>query len=227
MPVVDIVGWFAAAISAALSLPQLVRLIRAGTSAGLSLLLWQCLMAAGFGWTVHGISVGRPNMWLPNLAMAICSVAIIRLIARDRRIGRVQAWALPVALLAALVTIDALWGAVAYGVATSVPQVIGAAAQLIDILRSVDIAGVSPFYVTMAVVVQGVWLWWGVMASESAVLVSASANGFVVLLTLIAYVARRLGAPAVGGWRSTGRPGAAVGKGDWELASSQPAEESV
>ena len=224
MPVIDIVGWLAAALSAALSLPQLVRLIRAGTSAGLSLLLWQCLMAAGFGWTVHGISVGRPNMWLPNLALALCAVAIIRLIARDRQVNRVQAWALPLALLATLVTIDAIWGAVAYGFATSVPQVIGAAAQLIDILRSVDITGVSPFFVTMAVVVQGVWLWWGVMAQAGAVLVSATANGFVVLLTLIAYLARRLGAPAVGFSGGVARPRS---DGGHVVAPSRPAKESV
>ena len=224
MPVIDIVGWLAAALSAALSLPQLVRLIRAGTSAGLSLLLWQCLMAAGFGWTVHGISVGRPNMWLPNLALALCAVAIIRLIARDRQVNRVQAWALPLALLATLVTIDAIWGAVAYGFATSVPQVIGAAAQLIDILRSIDITGVSPFFVTMAVVVQGVWLWWGVMAQEGAVLVSATANGFVVLLTLIAYLARRLGAPAVGISGGVARPRS---EGGHVVAPSRPAKEPV
>lgn len=207
MPVVDLVGWLAAALSAALSLPQLVRLIRAGTSAGLSLLLWQCLLAAGFGWVVHGIGVGRPNMWLPNLAMALCAVAIIRLIARDRRLGAVQAWALPLVLLVVLVSIDAVWGSVAYGVATSVPQVIGAAAQFVDIMRSVDISGVSPFYVTMAVVVQAVWLWWGVMAGEGAVIVSARANGVVVLVTLLAYIARRLGVPAV----SFGLPRPATG----------------
>ena len=223
MPFIDVIGWVAAALSAALSLPQLVRLIRAGTSAGLSLLLWQCLMGAGLGWTVHGISVGRPNMWLPNLAMAVCAILIIRLIARDRQIGRLQAWALPLLLLAALVGIDALWGAVAYGVATSVPQVIGAAAQLVDILRSVDISGVSPFFVTMAVVVQGVWLWWGVMANEGAVLVSASANGFVVLLTLLGYLARRLGAPVLAiGWAGAGRPPT----GDRDVARADALEES-
>lgn len=197
MPVVDLLGWLAAALSAALSLPQLIRLIRAGTSAGLSLLLWQCLMAAGFGWTVHGLVVGRPNMWLPNLAMALCAIAILRLIARDRGYGLVQTWALPVGLFATLVTIDAVWGSVAYGVATSVPQVLGAAAQLVDIIRSVDITGVSPFYVTMAVVVQGIWLWWGLLAHEQAVIVSASANGSVALLTWLWYLARRLGVPAM------------------------------
>lgn len=197
MPVVDLLGWLAAALSAALSLPQLIRLIRAGTSAGLSLLLWQCLMAAGFGWTVHGLVVGRPNMWLPNLAMALCAIAILRLIARDRGYGLVQTWALPLGLFATLVTIDAVWGSVAYGVATSVPQVLGAAAQLVDIIRSVDIAGVSPFYVTMALVVQGIWLWWGLMAEEGAVIVSATATGTVALLTVLWYFARRVGVPAL------------------------------
>ncbi|MGA4669604.1 SemiSWEET family sugar transporter [Propionibacteriaceae bacterium Y1923] len=206
MPIVDILGWVAAALSTVLSLPQLIRLIRAGTSAGLSLVLWQCLMAAGFGWTVHGLSVGRPNMWVPNLVMALCSIAIIRLIARDRNLRAVHAWTTPLVLLAALVTIDTLWGAVAYGVATSVPQVIGAAAQLFDVARSLDITGLSPFYVTMAVVVQGVWLTWGVLAHEMAVVVSATANGFVVLVTWLWYLARRLGATAITRGRGAGRP---------------------
>ncbi|MGD7733892.1 SemiSWEET family sugar transporter [Propionibacteriaceae bacterium G57] len=192
---IDVLGWAAAVAGATLSLPQLVRLIRSKVSAGLSLLMWQLLVSAGFGWTVHGLVVGRPNMWVPNFIVACCSVVIIRLIGRDRALPAWKVWVVPVAVLAALVTIDAVWGAVAYGVATSVPQVIGAFAQFVDVVREVDIRGISPFFVVAAVVVQGLWWAWGYLVPEMAVFVSASANGAVALLTLLWYIARQLGAP--------------------------------
>ena len=193
MTVIAVLGWIAAACGSALSLPQLVRIIRARTSAGLSLLLWQLLMAAGIGWTHHGLLVThRPNIWLPNLMMAITSAMLVRLIAKDRGL-RSTVWILPLVLSGLLIGIDLTFGALAYGIATSIPQVIGAAAQLLDVIRSIDIAGVSVVFLGFSVVVQALWLIWGALAGEVSVVVSATCNGAVVLVTYLWYLLRRAG----------------------------------
>ena len=193
MSFVVVLGWVAAAISAAVSLPQLIRLMRSGTSAGLSLLMWQLTMCAGAGWTFHGLLTERPNVWLPNLVLGVCSMLVVRLIARDRGLPALKVWLLPAVIITTLIGIDVVLGATAYGVATSVPQVIGAGAQLIAIAASRDIRGVSPFYVTLATVVQMAWLWWGLLAGDNAIAISASATLSVVGTTLVWYLLRRIG----------------------------------
>ena len=188
-----VLGWVAAACGSALSLPQLVRILRAKTSAGLSLLLWQLLMAAGIGWTHHGLLVThRPNIWLPNLATAITSALLVRFLAKDRGL-RSTVWILPLVLSGVLIGIDLTLGALAYGIATSIPQVIGASAQLLDVIRSIDIAGVSVVFLGFSVVVQALWLVWGALAGEVSVVVSATCNGAVVLVTYLWYLLRRAG----------------------------------
>ena len=188
-----ILGWTAAAFGAAISLPQLIRLLRTRTSAGLSVLMWQLLLTAGIGWTHHGFLTAQANIIVPNAIMAISSVAVLRLIQRDRHIPHARVWVLPLVLAAILIGIDLFIGPLAYGIATSIPQVIGAGAQLVDVIRSIDIRGLSPIYLVLAVVVQLLWGSWSLLVKDSSVTVSASANGTVVALTLIWYVLRRLG----------------------------------
>lgn len=185
-------GWAAAAAGSALSIPQLVRILRERTSAGLSLLMWQLNLAVGLGWTHHGFLVDRPNVWAPNIVMAVFSVLIVRLVVRDRGLGPFT-WALPLVLAAGLVGIDLGLGAIVYGVATAIPQVVGAAAQLVDVVRSIDIRGISPAFLVGSVVVQGLWFTWSLLAGEASITVAASATGSVVGTTLVWWVLRRTG----------------------------------
>lgn len=46
---IEAFGWVAAALGVASSLPQLVRILRSGTSAGVSLTLWQLMAASTAG----------------------------------------------------------------------------------------------------------------------------------------------------------------------------------
>ena len=55
-------GWACAVAGTALSVPQVVRLLSTGTSAGVSPLLWQLNVANGIGWTAHGLASGHANV---------------------------------------------------------------------------------------------------------------------------------------------------------------------
>ena len=69
-------GWVCALAGTFASLPQVVRLLRAGTSDGVSLLMWQLLLGVGIGWTAHGFTVGHANVVVPNLASALAMVLV-------------------------------------------------------------------------------------------------------------------------------------------------------
>ena len=186
-----VLGWVAAIVGSAISVPQLVRLLRARTSAGLSLLMWQLMVAVGLGWTSHGIMVAKANLIVPNVLTFVSAALVVRLIVKDRGIGPLHAWTLPIVLGGALAGVDILWGAVVYGIATSVPQVIGALAQLVDVVRCPDISGVSPWFLLLNLTIQGLWVWWSLLVDEKAITVAGTSTGAVALATLLWYVARR------------------------------------
>lgn len=60
MTPVDIVGWSATVLGTILGVPQLVRLLRTRSVAGLSLIAWQATLSINIGWTVHGLLIGQP-----------------------------------------------------------------------------------------------------------------------------------------------------------------------
>ena len=59
MTPVDIVGWSATVLGTILGVPQLVRLLRTRSVAGLSLIAWQATLSINIGWTVHGLLIGQ------------------------------------------------------------------------------------------------------------------------------------------------------------------------
>lgn len=190
---VTLLGWSCAALGSAMSLPQLIRLLRSRTSAGLSLLMWQLVVGAGIGWTIHGLVVGRANLWVPNALLTAMAAMVVWLIARDREITPWRAWALPVMLAAVLIAIDLAFGSLAFGLAITAPQVIGAGAQLVDVVRSIDISGLSPVFIVVQFLVQAQWLVWALIVKEAAVTVAAASNGAVMFVTMVWYFARRAG----------------------------------
>lgn len=81
-----------------LSVPQVVRLLVGRTSAGVSLLLWQLLLGAGIGWTIHGVVSGHLNLVVPNVISVLLSTAVLAMIARDRRLPAGRVWPLGLAV---------------------------------------------------------------------------------------------------------------------------------
>ena len=80
---VAVFGWVAAAIGVASNLPQLLRILTARTSAGVSVRLWQVTAASTAAWCVHGFLVSAPQMQWPNLLMSLLASSIVVLVLRD------------------------------------------------------------------------------------------------------------------------------------------------
>lgn len=193
----EILGWLAAAIGVSSSIPQVVRILRSGTSSGVSMRLWQLTAATAVAWTVHGVFVGSAQMQVPNLLNAIFAVGILVFVLRNRGQMALSHFLIPVALAAALIGIDVWLGAMAYGIVVAVPQVVGQLAQLRSLLRTPDPAGVSALFLGVFALGQLLWLVYGIAFGDLALIICAAAMVVVAVLNLVVCMVRQARARVV------------------------------
>lgn len=198
MSALDAFGWFCAIVGVVSLLPQVVRLLRAETSAGVSLLNWQLVAGSAAAWTVHGVQAHRPNIWAANGLVALLAWVITVLVVRDRRLSPLAVVLIPALVMAACVGVDLTMGAAVFGLAVASPQLVGGLAQLRDTLTSRNLSGISFGYLALNLLVQANWLTWSLFAHERSVTMAGSSMGLVCLLNVIAYLARRAGVPPMG-----------------------------
>lgn len=184
-------GWICAATGATFAIPQVVRLLKAQTSAGLSLLMWQLGTAAGVGWFLHGLRAGAMNLVIPNLLITLLSVAVLMMIAQDRRLSALQVWPLVAVVVAALAAAEFLTTPALFGITMLVPQVTGMLGQFRDLVRAPDLSGISPSFLIMSFVIQVMWGVWALGVGDAAILICASTLGVIAIVNLAAYSVRR------------------------------------
>lgn len=187
----DILGWVAASFGMASALPQLFRLLRTRSSAGVSVSLFQLNAGATGAWAMHGIMVGVPQMQYPNLILTLSSLAVVVLVLRDRQERLFPALLVPPLLSLALFSTDLLAGALVFGFVVAAPFVVGQVAQLREMMRSLDLTGVSLPFLSVAFFVQALWLTWGILYGETSITVCASLLGSLSLVNLVYYLTRR------------------------------------
>ncbi|MDO5737377.1 MAG: PQ-loop domain-containing transporter [Propionibacteriaceae bacterium] len=192
MTALDILGWVAASFGMASALPQLLRIYRTRSSAGVSLSLFQLNAGATGAWAMHGLMVGVPQMQYPNLILTISSLAVCVLVLRDRRAPLLPALLLPPLISVALFGTDLLFGPLAFGFIVAAPFVVGQVSQLRTMLRSTDLSGVSLPFLSIAVLVQGLWLTWGILYGETSITVCATLLGTLSLANLVYFLHRVL-----------------------------------
>lgn len=190
MTPLDILGWVAASLGMASALPQLFRLLRTRSSAGVSLSLFQLNAAATGAWAMHGFMVGVPQMQYPNMILTVSSLAVCVLVLRDRKAPLLPALLLPPVLSVALFGVDLVAGALIFGFVVAAPFVVGQVSQLRTMHASTDLSGVSLPFLTVAFVVQAVWLVWGILYGETSITVCASLLGTLSLANLIYFLHR-------------------------------------
>ena len=188
---IEVFGWLAAAIGVAANLPQLLRILRAGTSAGVSLRLWQVGAASTASWCVHGYLVDAPQMQLPNLIMVLAALTIVYVVQRDRRRPILPALLLPLVVGAMLSGVNLLWGPLVFGLVVAVPQLYGQFAQLREMVQAPDLTGVSLGYLGVFLLVQAMWFTFGILTTDWALRVCAGAMVVVCVLNLTVYLVRR------------------------------------
>ena len=166
----DVLGWVAACTGMVSGLPQLVRLLRERTSAGVSLPMWQLNVAALYAWSCHGFHIGQFSLLLSNLLLAVTSTAVVVMICRDRGQSVLLKLVPPLLLSAFLFgVIDLLLGPLIYGLVAVVPLAVGQVSQFLDLRNSADISGVSGGFLAVNLLVQALWLVWALLMREHAV----------------------------------------------------------
>lgn len=197
MTPVDIVGWSATVLGTILGVPQLVRLLRTRSVAGLSLIAWQATLSINIGWTVHGLLIGQPPQVVTNVLALLTTVPILVLMARglDRPVA---ATLLPGAVLGvAMIAIDLLLGSAAYGVVVTVPSVVIAGGQTVELARARDVRGLSPVFLVLGLVNITLWETWGLMVGDSGTMIAVSIAMAIGVVNFVWFVLRRLGLRAM------------------------------
>lgn len=198
MTPVEIVGWAAAVVGTLLGLPQVFRLARTRDAEGLSLVAWQLVLGLNLAWMVHGVTLMKWNLIVPNLLGLLTTVPILVLLSRElgRALPRVL---LPGLLLAVgMVAVDLGFGTTAYGIVAMWPALLANAGQSLELIRSPRVTGVSPVYLSAAALNQALWLAWGVLVADAGTIISATSALVVTAFNLAWWVARLSGLRSFG-----------------------------
>ncbi|HEY5847872.1 MAG TPA: PQ-loop domain-containing transporter [Microlunatus sp.] len=187
----ETLGWVAAVVGTLVALPQVIRLLRSGTAAGISLLAWQATLGANIAWSAHGFAVGHLNILLPNLLCLIYSFVVLSQLRRHRGLGWLRT--LGPAVLLGLVTfgLDVTVGTVAFAIAAFLPSAVAQLAQLHALIIAANIRGVSLTFLVASVVNQALWVSWSVLANETSVTLVATSLGSLMALNLVVGLLRR------------------------------------
>lgn len=99
-------GYAGAALMTAMSLPQIARIARDRSAAGVSLLTWLVFSLSGVGWLAYGLILRAPAVIAGNVPFVSGSVCVVMLLlVRQRRWGLVPAVGVPVAAVVAGVAV--------------------------------------------------------------------------------------------------------------------------
>lgn len=212
-----VIAFICAVCGTALAVPQCLRIIRSRSTAGVSLLSWQLWGMVGLAWAMHGVLVGSLGMIVPNMASALFACIIMGMIIRDRRLPAVQTIAFPLVGVAIAVAVRWFAGPLAFGFLMLVPQAVAVLGQTLDLVRCADLFGVSGHYLRLAVVMQTLWLCYGLLGADIACTISSIMMICLVSTNLTLYVLRRRG-------RLVARPNFAT-LGTERVAARQPLAE--
>ncbi|OKL50949.1 hypothetical protein [Buchananella hordeovulneris] len=193
MSYVEIWGWVCAIVGSLTLVPQIARIVRTSTSAGVSLKSWQLSAGSFLAWTGHGVLGAYWNIIIANALLAACALAILLLIQRDRHLATGRVYWLALALAGALVAVRIQFGPLVYGLVAVGPQAVAMLAQLRSLLREHDITGVSGGFLAVNAAVQACWNAWAWLAWDLGVAGASTVMLAVCLPVLVVYLARRRG----------------------------------
>ena len=188
-----VVGWIAAGLSCFISAPQLFRILRAGTTSGVSVLSWQLALGGNLTWGLYGITHGNLNQWLPNVALI--TITLIILGQFHRHVG--TSWVVllvPGLLIGATTTaLDHTAGTIAYSIAAFLPAATSLVSQLKVTATSVDVRGLSLGNQWIGLANQSTWLVWAALIVERSVLLVGSASLVLIVANLSMALLRKSG----------------------------------
>ena len=193
MVVVTVVGWVAVALGMSVAVPQLVRLARTRKVAGLSLTAWRSILVANIAWAAHGIRLEQFAMILSNTIGLCSTLPILFLLARQFRRNLLTLVLPSIVVAAAMITVDHVLGSAAFGAMAITVALVSNIGQSMQLVRAPHVTGVSPVFVTMAVLNQAVWIVWGLLVRDAGTIMTASTVCGLTSFNLLWYGMRRLG----------------------------------
>ena len=188
-----IVGWLAAGLSCFISASQLFRILRAGTTAGVSVLSWQLALGGNLTWGLYGLLHGNPNQWVPNVGLVTITLIILSLF--HPHVGTPWAVLLApgIAIGATTTTLDHTVGTIAYSIAAFLPACISLLSQLKTTASSPDVRGLSLGNQWIMVANQSMWLVWAALINERSVLLVGSSSLVLIVANLSMALLRKSG----------------------------------
>lgn len=190
MGFVEIFGWVAAVVGAFYTMPQLVRIIRTGSTAGLSLLAWQLQSAVGMSWVGHGLIYNSPQLVACNGVIGAASIGVLVLIIKHRKLPWLTSLAPTIAVTILLVAMDLWLGQLVFGFLAVLPSAGSLSAQLKDLATKPDISGVSPVFLGLGIVIQAMWFTWGIMVTDLSLILVCGTLTFLLSVSLVVWLVR-------------------------------------
>jgi uncharacterized protein with PQ loop repeat len=188
-----VVGWLAVAVGMCVAVPQLVRLARTRKVAGLSLTAWRSILVANIAWAAHGVRLEQFALILSN-SVGLCSTLLILfLLARQFRRNLIVLMLPSLVVAAAMITVDHVLGSAAYGVTAITVALVSNIGQSMQLVRAPHVGGVSPLFVTLAVLNQTIWIVWGLLVKDAGTVMTATTVCGLTSFNLLWYVLRRSG----------------------------------
>lgn len=191
MSLTQAIGWLAALCSASIAAPQGLRVFRSGSSAGVSLLIWQTTLFASLSWMAHGVNAGVLLIGLPNAVLAISCAGVLLQLQRMRSLSIGRVWMLPLIWAVAASLADLAFGPIVFAAAVFVPTAVGLLAQWREIAIARDVAGVSLAGIGLNLMCQALWLGYAVPSGEIAVIAVGTPVAILILANLLTLVLRR------------------------------------
>ena len=186
-------GYAGAALMTAMSLPQIARIVRDRSAAGVSLLTWTIFALSGTSWLAYGLILQAPAIIVGNVTFIATTVPVVILLLRRQR-----AWPLPAAVLVPVFAVavgvsvlSLLPGAVASslgvvcGILTTVPQLL----ESISRRRAGAVSEVSLATLFLLLAGQSLWLTYGLTRPDLPMIVT-NVVAVTVTTSLIAVESR-------------------------------------
>jgi uncharacterized protein with PQ loop repeat len=181
----EAVGLAAASVSAGFGIPQLWRLVRGSTAAGVSAASWWMTCCAGLLWLPHNWARGEWSAIAANGLSALCAAAVLGRRATLAR-GDQAALAVPLAVAGA-VGVSVTTGLVALGWIAAALGLVRFLPQALALLRRADPAGVSVWTWLLAATSGGLWFTYGALHGDVVVALPA-----LITLPLTLFILARL-----------------------------------
>jgi MtN3 and saliva related transmembrane protein len=169
-------GYAGAVLMTSMSLPQIARILRDRSAAGVSLLTWLIFALSGTSWLAYGLILGAPAIIAGNVPFIATTVPVVILLLRQQR-----GWPLGAAIVVPVVVVPVLVAALAQlpaavpsslavvcGVLTTLPQLL----ESISRRRAGQSSEVSMTTLLLLLAGQSLWLTYGLARPDAPIIIT-------------------------------------------------------